>query len=210
MADDQLPSNELKKRLEQSDDVVPWVHAKIDGLQIPELSHDKRTQLAGGCFHVSVEHSQAIVVLMHERLYGSALALIRPLFEGFVRGLWLLQVATVEDVDRAGQDVFPSFSQLIQGLEEPVSGNPGGALTMIKAHRWSELCSYTHTGFRQIGARLTTDGLGCGYEDSQLCDALLWADSIAIMLAMSFRYLAKNEIPNDEAQERLNQVAPQS
>ena len=203
---DNTPSPEIEKRLKQSDDVLIWVHSKLDGIRLPELPHDKRTQLGSACFHVSIEHSQAIVILMHERLYGSVIAFIRPLFEAFVRGLWLMQAATGEDIDRAGQDVFPGFGKLVADLEQPLGENFDGPLSQIKTHRWRELCSYTHTGFRQIGARLTADGLGYGYKDSQLHDALLWADSVAIMSTMSFAYLAKNEILSDEAQERLNRI----
>ena len=206
MPDHYTPSPELEKRLKQSDDVLNWVHSKLDGLQIPELAHDKRVQLGSACLHVSLEHSQAIVILMHERLYGSALALIRPLFEGFVRGLWLMQAATVEDIDRAGQDSFPNFAELVVALEPPSGENSDGLLSQIRTHRWRELCSYTHTGFRQIGARLTAEGLGYDYKESQLHDALLWADGIAIMLTMSFAYLAKNQTLSDEALDQLNRI----
>ena len=36
---------------------------------------------------MAVEHAQAIVVLVHERLFGSAVALVRPLYEEELRAL---------------------------------------------------------------------------------------------------------------------------
>ena len=118
-----------------------------------------------------------------------------------------MQAATAEDVDRAGQDVFPHFGQLVADLERTSGEDPdSGVLSMIKTHRWSELCSYAHTGFRQIDARLTPDGLGYDYNDSQLFDALLWADSTSIMLTISFAYLAENEALDRDAKEQLSRL----
>ena len=183
----------IEGHLKESDDVLLWVHANLDGLKISKLPDDKRTQLASACWHVAVEHAQAIVVLVHERLYGSASTMIRPLFEAFVRGLWLLHAASDDEVDRAGRDQFQrDFGKMIAELEKP-GRLPVGMLSGLKGRTWSRLCSFTHTGYQQIGARLTTEGLGYDYQDSEILEALRWADMIALWSVAAFANLADNQ-----------------
>ena len=43
---------------------------KIDGL---EISSDDRTRLSAACFDVALEHQKAIVLLISEKLIGSAI-----------------------------------------------------------------------------------------------------------------------------------------
>ena len=74
-------------RLANSEELLNWIHSRLNGKTIPELPRNKRVQLASACWHVAIEHYMAIVVLVREGLYGSALALMRPAIEAFVRGL---------------------------------------------------------------------------------------------------------------------------
>jgi hypothetical protein len=162
-------------RLQTSDDVVRWVHTNLDGARVPALPDEKRVQLAAACWHVAIDHQIAIVVLIHETLHASALALMRPAVEAYVRGLWLLYAATAQDLDSAGRDQFPNdfFGKMVVDLERPGRFDHG-ALSLLKGDTWRRLCSYTHTGYQQIGARLTASGLGYDYEDDEILGAASW------------------------------------
>jgi hypothetical protein len=187
--------------------VMEWVHSKLNGLQIPALAEDKRRQLACACWFVSVEHSMAIVVLVDDKLYGSALALVRPLFEAYVRGLWLLHSATPDDVDRAGNDKFPrDFDKMIADLD--ASGQ--FAFSQLKVEWWSRMCSFTHTGYQQIGARLTPEGLGDGYERSEIDSALQWADAMTLMCVVAFANVVNNQPLASEVWEYFRSHFPSS
>lgn len=198
-------SRMVRARLKQSADVHLWVHSRLDGLKIATLPHDKRTQLASACWHVAVEHAQAIVLLGHAELYGSARALIRPLLEAYVRGLWLRLAATDDQVDDAGQDRFPNdFGRLIADVEG-TGTVPAGGLGVLKAN-WKRLCSLTHTGYQQLGARLTSEGLGYDYTDSEIVEALVWADWIALMAVVAFATVAENEHLRVAALKRIGEL----
>ena len=54
-------SSAIKQQLKESDRILLWVQSKLDGMKIPQLPDDKRSQLAAGCWHVAIEHSMAIV-----------------------------------------------------------------------------------------------------------------------------------------------------
>ena len=182
----------INQRLQESERSLNWVHSKLDGMNISQLPDDKRAQLAAACWHVAIEHSMAIVVLVRQTLHGSALTLIRPLFEAYVRGMWLMHAATKDDLDRAGRDKFPNdFNRLVNELDEKFpSLRPFSA---VKKQSWKRLCSFTHTGYQQIGARLTPQGLGYDYQDSEILQALEWADMFRLLAVGAFATLTANE-----------------
>lgn len=184
--------------LRHSIDTLHWIHAKLHGLKIAKLTDSKRAQLAGGCWHVTIEHSMAVVVLVDQSLHGSALALVRPLFESYIRGMWLMHAATDAEVDAAGRDDFPrDINKLTRELEAAGASH----FTDLKSQWWKRLCSLTHTGYQQIGARLTPEGLGYGYDNDEIAQALGWADGIGLLAVVAFAGMAEDHAL---AQEALN------
>jgi len=202
-----MNSRPVSDRLKRSEEVLHWVHANLNGLKVPALPTSKRMQLAGACWHIAIDHQMAITLLVEQTLHASALALMRPMVEAYVRGLWLLNAATDEELDKAGRDEFPIgfFNKLVADLEQPGRLRPG-ALSRMKGDTWKRLCSYTHTGYQQIGARLTPDGLGYAYEDVELVDALSVADSIALMSVIELGGLAGSERLRFAALEQMRTV----
>ena len=196
----------IKQRLQESERILNWVHSKLDGMKIPQLPDDKRSQLASACWHVAIDHSMAIVVLVRETLHGSALALIRPLFEAYVRGMWLMHAAPNDDIDRAERDrPFPNdFNRIVAELDEKCpSLRPFSA---VKNQSWKRLCSLTHTGYEQIGARFTPQGLGYDYQDSEILQALHWADMFRLLVVVAFANLTANEPLAQEALGQLRRI----
>jgi hypothetical protein len=181
-----------------------WVKEHLDGLTLAEPC--KRSHLSGACLHASIEHGMAIVVLVDEGLYGSALALIRLQFEAYLRGIWLAQCAGDCEVDRAGHDDFPSVNSMIVSLEKPGLLD-SALLSTIKRDAWKPLNSLTHTGYQQIGPRLNKDGIGSYFNDGQIQIALNWAEALTILCAVAFAGLAKDDQLALAALERARAVA---
>ena len=192
----------IAQRLKKSECIVLWYVSKFGGMKIPQLPNSKRLQLASACWHVTIEHSMAIVELVRATLHGSALALVRLMYEAYVRGMWLMYAATDEDIDRAGRDQFPRNPDIFTALEKSshFSSQP---FSDLKNQSWKRLCSYTHTGYQQINGRLTSQGLDFNYQDSEILEALLWADTIALAAAAAVAIEAQND---PLAQEVLRQI----
>ena len=188
----------IEAQFQRAKETMLWVHSRLDGLKLPGMPTSKRQAMAAACFHVAVEHEQGILVLIDDKVYASAFALMRVLFEAYLRGLWLLHAASDEEINRAGKDKFPGASEAVKALE-----TKGYSLTKIKAHSWSRLCSYTHTGYQQIGARLTPVGLGYDYKDEEVVDALTLANNVVLLAVIEFAQLADSEALARQAMERL-------
>lgn len=182
-----------------------WAQQHLDGLTLAEPC--KRSYLSGACLHASVEHGFAILVLVDEGLYGSALALVRLQFEAYVRGLWLAQCASDSEADKAGADKFPfHLDDMIAPLEKPGLLDDS-SLSTIRSGGWKELNSLTHTGYQQIGPRLSKEGIGSYFDDAQIRVALNWAEALAILCVVAFAGLAKDDQLALAALERARCVA---
>ena len=180
-----------------------WVADSINGQRLPDLPHDKRLQLAAGCLHMAIEHGQSIVVLTQEKCFGSALALQRPLFEAFSRGLWLRYAATDEDIARAGRDKFPGNSRIVEDLNPRFNVE----FSYLTEDTWRTLCSYTHTGFQQIGARLSPDGLGSNYRLDEVQQVLHSSEMIQLASATELAVAAGNTSLANNILGRVKQVS---
>jgi hypothetical protein len=181
----------LSKRVTQSEQNASWVHGMIDGLAIPSLPTEKRLQLAGACWAAVIDYHQGIVLLTRAGYYGSARALIRPLFEAYIRGVWLKIAATDHEVETAGQDRFPRFGRMIDVIEV-TERVPGDRLTELKAAWWGRMSNLADTGSQQIGTRLTPEHLGNRHHLDEIVDALTWADWTAIQAVRGFGMVAGN------------------
>ena len=198
----------IAQRLKKSECIVRWWGSKFGGMRIPQLPNSKRLQLASACWHVTIEHSMGILELVRATLHGSALALVRPMYEAYIRGMWLMYAATDEDIDRAGRDKFPFNPVIVTALEKSPHF-PSNPFSDVKDQSWKRLCSYTHTGYQQIGARLTSQGLNCNFQDSEILEALLWADMIALAAAAAIAIEAQNDPLAQEVLRKMKSVPKQ-
>lgn len=169
---------------------------QLNGFRIPRLPEEKRVQLSSACFHIALEHQQSLNTLVVQGQYGSAVALIRPAVEACLRGLWLMLIASSDQLDAVGRDernAFPTFQMIVRAIESSsgIKGTP--TADVLGGEPWSRLCSYTHTGYQQIGARLTANGLGAAYHDDELRSALAVASVSAVISAASLASLGGDD-----------------
>ena len=179
----------IGKSLKESERTLIWIVDNINGLKVPDLPASKRLALAASCLHMAIEHGQAIVILVLEKCFGSALALQRPLIEAYFRGVWLRHCATDHEVDRAGSDTFPTNRHIVDAVE----AYSGAVFSQLMGQSWNYLCSYIHSGFHQIGARLSADGLRSNYRLHELQQALSWSDVIQLASAFELADAVNNE-----------------
>lgn len=162
--------------LEASINLSDQVAACLDGLKMPDLPYNKKLQLAMPCQHLAIEHGQAIICLVDKGLYGSALALQRPMFEAIVRGVWIRYSATDKEVEKATDGKFPHTEIMVNNSPRWEDQNSTPPLNEIKEIWWKRFCDYTHGGSGQIRARLSNSGLQANYNNADVIAALRWSD----------------------------------
>jgi len=168
-------------------------NTRLDGR---EVGTSDRNKVAGGLFHLSLEHHGAIQLLISNKPYphyGSAYALLRPQFEGFVRGVWFHHCANEQELKNFIDNCEPpGIDKLILAIET-VPGYEEGLLKATKRNVWKIMCSYTHGGFIQVASRNTATEITANYSDAQVSELVSGACSITLLVAVTFARLLNNE-----------------
>jgi hypothetical protein len=85
----------MQADLDELKSVVIWIREHTDGLILPAA---RRYRMVFGCLDLAIEHQAGVSVLADQEFWGPAFALLRPLLDSVIRGLWLAS-ATDSDLD---------------------------------------------------------------------------------------------------------------
>jgi len=144
---------------------------------------DTKTFMVVGYVIIAIQHHRAIWLLKDAELYGSAFALVRPVFDAWLRALWINAIATPEQIEKASRSHdelrFPSiddmlvairpiyfghaekdaeFTQIVDKFFYWLTGQDPNDKTAPRATSlWKVLHGYSHPGARPL-ARLFTGG----------------------------------------------------
>jgi hypothetical protein len=172
----------LIEQVEKSRSFSNFVHEAMDNM--PLLSN-LRNITASGCLTLSLEHYSSIVLLLGGlgQNAGSACALLRPQFESYVRGAWIFNCASDDQVKSFREDNDPpGFGSLIKELETQDAWK-GGGLSVMKSHVWTALCSYTHGGGLHVSRRIRDNEIVGNYSADDLTQILDFSNNFALLAA---------------------------
>lgn len=191
----------IKALLDGAFGLHEWIVGRLDGL---DISRDRRVLLAVSCYDVVIEHHIGISALLRSRINGSAFALVRPLFETFVRGVWLRHCATDEQIDMYVSDKLDrKFWQLLEQVEK-VDGFQDGVLSGLKKNAWRAMNSYTHGGIQQAGRRTSGAYIEPDYSSEEIVEVIKLTGSFALL---AFQQVAIEAKRMDLASEALDRLA---
>lgn len=194
----------LSDIIHEAEEVIAWLDGRIDGVSIPSTF---RGRSAGGSLDVALEHQKAIILLVEHSLYGSAFALVRVLFEAYVRGVWLHQCASEQDLhDFKREKLARTFQSLLDDIEQ-LDAFSSGVLSSIKKTSWGLMNSLTHTGFSQVVSRNSSATIEPQYEKADILQAISFATAIGLMCAVEIAHLGNNDALANELLEKAKAVA---
>lgn len=179
------------QRLSQGHNLAAWVEQQVHDLP---MAGSLRVRLAGTCFIVAQEHHQAILLLLSQPhpLHAPAFALVRPVFEAYLRGVWLAHCATDTNLERfAKGDSPPKIPVMLEAIEQ-TPGFDSKQLSAIYARSWSTMCAYTHTGSQQVLRWNTSDAIQQNYSDEDVDEALSFTGALAILSTIGLAAIADN------------------
>lgn len=147
----------------------------------PTYTTDTRTVLVIGAAEQALEHHKAVWLLREHNLNGSALAMIRLVWDAMFRALWLNAVATDEQVEQASRDDLDwRRIQVRNDIKRVYFGSPEDSEKAAELNKvfgeftelWKILSSYTHSGALQLARRFSFDEVKPSYTDHELAQAL--------------------------------------
>src|SRR3984957_11270495 len=145
----------------------------------------ERVVLVGSYLDTIIEHHESIILLVRNEKYGSAFALLRPVYESVLRACWVNACATdaqVRDLRSADEHhkIFPYSAELFSQLDRAYGLNE--QLQKLKG-KWEAMCSYTHSGLRQLARRGFRGAKQHGYSPRAIIEVVDFATSCLASLA---------------------------
>jgi hypothetical protein len=179
----------VEQELKEAEQTIYEVKRVLTGLH---LSGEDWSIIAAGMIHQGIEHHDAIVLLIRNRLVGSAFALARSVLEILVRGAWFTCCATQEQITkfREQDKIDLTFGEMREAIDQSQQIDYFHSLK----DPWKMANSYTHTGILQLGRRFTGDALAANYKESEIIEVLR-AITVWILVLVQ-PYLMKNK-PED-------------
>lgn len=171
---------EIKESLDQSINSFKNI---ANLLEDKVVGNNERQTLLIGYFDICMEHIQSIHILVNNKLFGSAFALIRPFYETYYRALWMLKLASDIEVKGIanGKFTFPGMGSKIKGLDSIYTGTD--FFEQLKKNSWSAMCDYAHTGQLQLSRRWKEDELEPNYKDGEVIEVIKGTEAILLMFA---------------------------
>jgi hypothetical protein len=181
------------QHLAQGHELAAWIEQQVYNQQLPDTV---RARLAGTCFLVTQEHHQAILLLLSQThpLHAPAFALVRPVFDTYLRGLWLAHCATDADLERFGQGGNPPKMPAMLTAIEQAPGLDSGQLSDIYNQSWSAMCAYTHTGSQQVLRWSASDTIQPNYSNAEIDEVLSFTGALALLSTLGLAAIAANEL----------------
>lgn len=176
--------------LNRAKELGVWLHERTNGLHFPS---SERVGMAGAILYLAQEHYDAIIVLLSARLYGSAFALARVLFEAYIRGKWLLSCASEDDLKEYMKGHCAGLDKLLEDIGDDLE--TGGAWLKknqkVNRRHFNEL---THGGASHVVRRISGGVIESVYPEEELCRLLDFSNEVAIRVAAELFGAAGQEL----------------
>jgi len=170
--------------------ISQWVD---DNFKI-KLPSDNKSLIAIGCFDITIEHHAAICLLFKSGMYGSMFALLRSIYEGYVRGQFIKYCATVLEIEMFKKDTLDiTFKELVNRIEQSIDLS-GSSLSTLHKTSWKKFNSFTHAGFQHITRKHKNGITGAvNYPENELIQGLRISGSFSLLAAGELAVLAEDQ-----------------
>jgi len=150
----------------------------------------EKNRAAAACFGIAQDHHAAIIFLMKKEFYSSSFALLRILFEAYLRGLWLKHCATDTQASAVFRGDEPPKTMIAE--IESTEAFTSGALSRIKKNNWSAMCAFTHTGGLHLQRWQSQDGVEPTFSPEELEECLNCAELFGAMAGLELMQMSKS------------------
>ena len=177
----------MQNYIKSAYDLSVKLNKSLEGIDID----NEESLVFPSLFHsIAIEHHRSIILLVEKKLYCSASTLLRPLFEAYVKGLWISKCATEKDFIKLRKDKFQkTFAVLVTDIEK---NNPLG-LTKQKEDYWKTLNSLTHTGSAQLSRKLHGENITNAHDPEFIKQVLNFSSNYALLACGELAAISNNK-----------------
>ncbi|TFH89449.1 DUF6988 family protein [Vibrio ouci] len=163
-----------------------------------------RVRLASALYTLVIDHAQGIRLLIEGRGYPSSSALLRVVFETYIRAAWFENCATDEQIKHFidhDEILSPdkrklSFGQLVDAVD--IALDTDSYFSQVKATTWKGLNSLTHSGILQAERCVKEKSITYNYSTRQINEALEFSSMLVGLASGSLIDLSDTINPSDK------------
>ncbi|MCI5136894.1 MAG: hypothetical protein D3922_00425 [Candidatus Electrothrix sp. AR1] len=190
--------------IKQSEKLIRFFDSKIKD---SKFKADGKKEIVIACLDVALEHQKAIILLIAKKHFGSASALMRVLFEAWIRALWLNHCATKEEIEKFMKDKLKTrFYKLVEDLEGEGIYKQGHILA-LKEKCWNTMNSFTHTGKYQVKHRVSESSIGSNFSRENINSLIGLTNTTAVLCFSKMLFLLGKEFDSDITKE-IQKIMP--
>ena len=107
---------------------VEKVNDRIQQILGGNYCDERRLTLTLAYLNLSLDHHASIIFLMKNGRHGSAMALVRIVFEAMIRAHWIVKCASASEVDEVAEKddfKFPKMDDMTKAVDQAYSDPQG-------------------------------------------------------------------------------------
>ncbi len=189
----------VAEQVEEAKSLGRWIYSRVGERQMPG---DDRHRVGIALLQHSEDVADGTLVLLENGLPGPALALARPLFESYVRGVWALHCADDDEIAgfiESGRPTPWQLAHLIGALKE--TAHEVGRWVSAQAQQIPALNDLAHGGRLHVLGHNASRTIEPGYDGRDLETLVRLGIELRIRIAAEMFALLADEGAMDELQE---------
>lgn len=150
----------LDQILRIAQELSMWIHERINEKEVLEQDGLKLLQQ-------SQDLCDAVRILIESNLRGPAHTLARPMFDAFVRGVWLFKCASDDDIEKFLTNDVPGNDRLLREIEK-INEPLGAWIKKTSELNRNDFNDLTHGGIQHVKRRSGNNSIEPNYPDEEL------------------------------------------
>lgn len=174
-------SKSISSELARSETYWTWLTQHLHNVS---FAKSRRNVFTLAMFQVAADHQATLVLAVKAVRFASALALVRPLCEATMMGMWIQHVATDAVLEAMANSRFapPSLDDLVKRLDKQAFFDRPMYRDIEAEIR--RMHGFNHGGVLHIASRYKGNSVGANYSDQDVIWALRTADLFAVLAAL--------------------------
>lgn len=187
-------------------DCAERTNVKLSQVLSGEYPDDRRVTITLAYFNLALDHHMAIILLFRSGLYGSGLALVRPVFEVMLRAHWVVGCAKDTEVDQVAEN--PDFDIMcrLDPNRVDTAFQADGFFRQAKTDAWKAMNAYTHSGLPQLVRQFSGTKVAASYGEQDVLEGLQSATASVLLLG----YLLAKSTGRIDAAAQIEQLFNQA
>lgn len=171
-SDSNPPVDALLEQLARSKRIDAWLYDSSNGTT---AARTPRIIMSASSYQLAMDHHRAIIRLVEQDMWGSALALLRPYVEAYTWGAWLHHYAKDKQLD---QILAHRFTRNLDGMQRDLNKIKffDSSIAKDTEGKRRNLHGFTHGGILHMQWRFKDGEVRPGHPPEVVADGLRIAD----------------------------------